>query len=64
MAERDLPGVAGEDVEAQERDEVDPDVRVVARLEVAHELRQDENEDRERREGDEADRPPCARAHR
>ena len=46
VAERDLARVAREDVETEERDQVDGDVRVVARLEVADERRQHRDERR------------------
>ncbi len=55
VAERDLARVPGEDVEAEERDEVDRDVRVLACLEVGDERRQHRDESDERRERDEAD---------
>ena len=55
VTERDLAGVAREDVEPEERDQVDGDVRVVARLEVADERRQDRDEDHERGKRDEPD---------
>src|SRR6267143_5467446 len=40
MAERDLAVVAGEDVETEQRDEVDPDERELAEPELVRELRQ------------------------
>ena len=63
MPEGDLPGVAREDVEAEERDQVDPDVGVVACLEVADERRQHRDEHDEGRERDEAEYADLPKRH-
>ncbi len=63
VPERDLPCVAGEDVEAEERDQVDADVRVLLRLEVAQERGQNRDADDERGEADEPRDARRARAH-
>ena len=55
VPERDLTRIPREDVQAEERDQVDADVRVLLRLEVADESRQDRDEDDEGCERDEAE---------
>ena len=55
VAERDLAGVAGEDVETEERDEVDRDVRELPEAELAREPRQQ----RDQRRPPRASTRPC-----
>jgi hypothetical protein len=64
VPERYLPGITSEDVEPEERDQVDPHGGVLARLEVADERRQHRDEHDEGRERDEADDADLAKAHR
>src|SRR5439155_690390 len=61
VAERDLAVVAGEDVEAEERDRIDPDLRELEQAEVAQQERQHAAE-RERRRQDRP-QPPLPAPH-
>jgi hypothetical protein len=64
VAERDLSRVAGEQVQADDRDEEDARAGEVARVEVADEVRQQEEDadprsDREQPGADPERRPQC-----
>ena len=50
VPERDLPVVAGEDVQPEQRDEVDRDERELREAKLAHEPRQDDDHERGGRE--------------
>ena len=63
VAERDLAGVAGEHVEPEERDQVDPDVCELLGAKRADPQRQQENHRGEQRERDEAGDPRGSRCH-